>query len=341
MELWSGSSDDGDQQPTSSMIEFLDLKRISKHLAEESTSDISVLSLNSFCVPPTPGMELIDVSSVSLSEESIIKRCPILDIHGADAAINLTSLNQVDAATKQNPRVAIALPDGTIGFFSSSPNTVDAVGIAEESHQFLLSYPAIGSGLLQLSNDDFECSGTECYVAYCLRGGTCYLIPTNHEKSSKSITIINFPQDIASDLSDVYIQSFTAGNLCMNGQLLPVLLFAWPNGVVDIYSCELLHPKPNLEKTAKDLANPLMNYSRRDRNALQDMIDNGTVELLLKISKEVRHDTKQQPLQTEEWKELLKDSKYLGDNITLEQLCSKENRNLCKCLLAMAIEKNH
>ena len=335
--------DKGKQQPTSSMLKILDLKRIMNETSNMTDLSRVDIPLQKYTLPQTQGMELIDAATIPLSEDCRLpNRVPILESHGADAACILNSARSGDGEN-QKSCVGMTFPDGITSLLSSSQDKFDTVGIAEENHQVLLSYPAIGNGQLDIIDKDGQISN---FLATCLRGGTCYLIPTS-DRSDKnnSIATIPFPHEIESDLSDIYVQAFTAGNLMFDGSRLPILIYAWSGGVIDVYACGLIHSKPiskSDESVIVDVThdNPV---SRVERRTLQDLIDNESLLLLSKLLDEVRGDSHHPLLQREEWQKFLKETKagkalpISVDNIAFDSICSSQHQNLRRILLSLAL----
>ena len=185
-----------------------------------------------------------------------------------------------------------------------------------------------------------------CYLAACLRGGTCYLFPVSANKSknnSNTITTIPFPHEMDSDVAVVYVQSFTAGNIILDGTNFPILVYAWPGGVVDVYACELILPKisdSDYSKIADDAHDVFI--SRAERRCLQEMVDGDCLSLLSTIFDEMKEGSQDSMLQTKEWQNVWKDindGKILptSSDITLDSLCSNEHYNLRNLLLTLAV----
>ncbi len=337
--------DKGTEQPTSTMLKILDLKQIKSEKQKQDTatataSGDSSLSLEHYSLAPSRGMELVDASTVSMSKDPCLpKRVPVMDGQRSNAACNF-SVGTTHFSS-------LAFSDGTIGLFSRNN---DSLGIAEANRQVLLSYPAIGGGHVLLDDDDNNNNnnnnknGKNSCLAVCLRGGTCYLIPVSTENSSNdddnsSIVAIPFPHDIEMDLSDVYVQAFTAGNLTMDGIDLPVLIYAWPGGVMDIYSCGLVADSKTKLPDKDEIF-----VSRAQKRCLRDLIDGQAISLVTQILEESTENTLL--FQTSEWKELVEAIKNdtislpeAGQEIPLESLLSKEYQSLRNVLLSLALVK--
>ena len=247
---------------TASMIEVLDLESIvSKQGAERkggsSNNGEEALCLYQYSQLPEPGMELIDIDTLPSSDFAgkLPKRVRVLPSHGNDISFPL-----------KDDLVGVALSDGTLAFLSSvscrdntgeesKPSSAVAGspsswGVAKDWYQLLLSYPAIGYGIVNYN-------GIECWVC-CLRGGTCYLVPipkegtgakTLHDEDSSEIFVFSYPLDIESDTPTSpppYVQGFAAGSLSVasaggNDDFVPVLVYALAGGVIDIYGCNLIY----------------------------------------------------------------------------------------------------
>ncbi|KAL3920100.1 MAG: hypothetical protein SGILL_003430, partial [Bacillariaceae sp.] len=264
MDTCSRSTETDEEQPTSSMVAVLDAKQIYEQKVD--TPRKNVISLERFVVPLSPGMELIDSYTMSSTDENLPKRSPILGMNGADAATLLPT-----SAAKHggnDPGLCITLPDGTVATLSCFRDAKMGtnLGINRDLHQVLLPYPAIGSGVLTMDGPvDLKKRNA---LACCLRGGTCYLVPTDKDACRGPITAIPYPHDISSDRNQIYVQSFAAGNLRIgNGDtLMPVLIYAWPGGMVDIFACRLENITSNSQNASSP--NPRKALGQRIREDL-------------------------------------------------------------------------
>lgn len=119
-------------------------------------------------------------------------------------------------------------------------------GVSRETDQHILSYPPVGIGSVIYEDHRF--------IAVCLRGTTTYLIATESPPDSDG-TVYSFrvPIDIFGKnhkFNQLYqIENFATGNLRTNNitttrpciqQSISLLLYAWPGGTIDVYSCGLL-----------------------------------------------------------------------------------------------------
>jgi hypothetical protein len=258
--------------------------------------------------------------------------------------------------------VGVALPDGTVAVFSSSPTMADAVGIVAEDDQALLSYPAVGCGEVSICGSDGR---QDTYLACCLRGGTCYLLPMggdgdNDKKRQEEddddeddgpsiISAFHFPHDVPSELPDTcYVQGLTAGNLFLgsNRKPQPVLVYAWSGGIVDVCACGLIPARKSCEGEKEMPQNDSEDHEapfvpRAERGALEVMSDNGSLSLLFQILAELRKDSKHPLLHEEEWRNVLQNpTPALAHNIgglDLGTLCSADElRHLRTLMLSLA-----
>jgi hypothetical protein len=145
-------------------------------------------------------------------------------------------------------------------------------GVVNPADQLLFQYPCVGLGhvstLHSRNNGDNK---TYPHVACCLRGATTYLIPLNSDEDAPEnppITVISYPNDIDADMGIQHLQGFTAGNLRWTDQsspreshTIPVLFYAWPGGIVDVYCCELLKPPKDTERYRPTLIELIQNDS--------------------------------------------------------------------------------
>jgi hypothetical protein len=205
MQMDPGSTEYDNKHLPCSIVEILDSKKNFEQRIEVPRRE--VISLQNFIIPTPPGMELSDTCTLPLSDDSPFKRSPLLGRNGADDAMVLST--QED----QNPIVGMTLSDGTVAIFSCIPvsDFGNVVGVHKDCHQIMLPFPAVGSGVVHLD----AVGRQECwsFLACCLRGGTCYLVPTDGNASTGSVTAIPYPHDVSSNHYQVFIQSFTAGNL--------------------------------------------------------------------------------------------------------------------------------
>lgn len=319
---------DEGQQHNFSTVKILDLKRIMNDARKIDYNPSDMLLLKRYSFSPIRRMESIDSKTLFQS-------------HGADAACVLN-----------NSCVVISFPNGCTSFITCKRSCIDATDmVLEENEQLLLSYPSIGNGQVDITDNDGTVSQ---YVATCLRGGTCYLIPTstNRSKRIQSLITIPFPHDIETDLSDIYIQAFTAGNITLNRRVLPILIYAWPRGIVDVYVCDLFHPKNSNGDDSSMVNNGSYNdgslVPREERKVLQELIDNGSLLILSNVLNELRADSRHPLLKKVEWQKLLREVSEMSqsslpikvDKIDFDSICSPKYESLRRVLLSLACENN-
>lgn len=174
--------------------------------------------------------------------------------------------------------------------------TSSAWSISSDCHALLLSYPTVGCGAVR-----FTCSGSDPnqYVAYCLRGGTVYLILTAHQQGNgvdeetnrniglPTVYVYPFPHELDLDLDARFLQGFTAGMLRVASRERrdevrePVLVCAWPGGYFDISSCSLTRPISESLADQQVAMTTNTNVESSDQTRLlQELLENGSVHLL-------------------------------------------------------------
>jgi hypothetical protein len=159
---------------------------------------------------------------------------------------------------------------------------------------YVLSYPTVGCGIVDDIRPGQQVGKEEQrrqYVASCLRGGTVYLLPatSTYQDTGKAnttrILVFPFPHELDLDLDARFLQGFTAGMLQGakrgDGKIVrePVLVYAWPGGYFDIFSCTLTEPNfditPQTTSTDADCAG-----LTDEMLLLQSLVDNGALRLL-------------------------------------------------------------
>ena len=281
----------GDRLATASKVEVLNLKELEEAYRSRTESQqhqlqdgVSIMSLYGFMSLPTPGMELVDVMS---NPEDSNRRSEhrhrrqqvhVLPSRGTDCAM----------AINGDTLCGVALSDGTVALLNSIEES--CWGIARDVHQLLMSYPVIGCGYI----------GDKYWVC-CLRGGTCYFIPTTYStrtdtsggacggsdddgtSQQQELSVISYPHDIDTDITSLYVQGFTAGTIMVKEsdgdseeEMLPVLVYAWAGGVIDLYACHLVYPKVVVDgETASE--------ATEESIVIQELIDNGVLEMVLNV----------------------------------------------------------
>jgi hypothetical protein len=172
------------------------------------------------------------------------------------------------ACNGTDPSFAAALSDGTIAIMSSSSlQGRMSWGISCSSNQLHSTYPVIGISTV-------ERDGTR-HVACCLRGGTVYVIPITGRDTDLSdcpISVFLPVEEESEESVDRYIQGFSAGNVAANvlsdsskaSLNVPIMVFSGAAGVLEVHACMLME-------------------GGVEERLLQDMLDNGSVQLLCEL----------------------------------------------------------
>jgi hypothetical protein len=343
------------RRSSASLLEVINIVSVEKawqvredkwQVREDNTSVVEV-SLEEHWVLPEAGMEIIDASSLPLADTvagaagGFTRRTAAqwLPSSGTDC-LCLLPKNADGSAS-----VAVGLSDGTMGILSAPTVSKDeslSWGVAKAADQVLFQYPAVGLGHVNTVHSSSRQSGdkkTHPHVACCLRGATTYLIPLNSDDDAPEnppVTVISYPNDIDADMGIQHLQGFTAGNLRLSDQssstaapleshTIPVLFYAWPGGVVDVYCCELLKPPTETE-----------HY----RPILIELIQNGSVQLLQSFLSTCQEDVwRDRP----EWSAARNEIVGTGEEgmdpsrtMTISKLCSSEFRSFRGLLLQVA-----
>jgi hypothetical protein len=246
----------------------------------------------------------------------------------------------------------VALSDGTVAVLSSSSAEGDdscccGWGVAQDSHQLLLSYPVIGCGIVEQDNG-------HDYLACCLRGGTCFLIPitasndsnddndSNDGETNNEILGISYPHDVDADITSAYVQGFTAGMLSVDddgaSSLLSVLVYAWPGGVVDIYACGLVYP--SIPQHVVEQQNDPIDHTA-ERQVLEELLMNSnesSLSMVLRLFEKMEEDPDHRLCQDEQWQEAKKEyykasASARSSPPTLEDLSSSKDFSSLRTLL--------
>ena len=298
---------------------------------------------------PSCGMELVDSSTVggttiegeSFAEhvnalEHFPKRLSMLPSQGTDSSISLSDGRQC----------GVSLSDGTVAILSSDTEfglSSSSWGIVKDAHQLILSYPAIGCGRIHQKQhytnadgqDEDETNNRKEYIACCLRGGTCFLIPVVDGDAHHDIAAIPYLHDVDADWTSVYIQGFTAGDLdvkTINGRRsLPVMVYALAGGTLDVYTCGLIHPlTPDVEKAVDDAEN---------RECLTDLLQGGALSMVSDLLERMNGD-ENDPLWADPlWKathKAFQSSKVLPAAMTIDQIQSPTFESFKNLLLTLA-----
>jgi len=273
---------------------------ISDQKATIFDDETTVLPLEPHTVLPAAGKELLDSSAClrsnnhrrSTSSTSV----PWIPSAGTNHVFQLDQNRNRNGSGTLDMRAscAVALADGTLGIIHAQTFEDGDVswGIERDEDQLFLSYPCVGMGQIQMREQKDGKDALQDYVVFCLRGATTYLLPLTSVPIEASVGItdaeldpsprpcptrvIFFPNDIDADPSAIHrVQGFTAGNLSWGQGLptegttpsfqIPVMVYAWPGGLIDIYSCQLqkLTPVPT--------------------SVLKSLVENGSAKILYDI----------------------------------------------------------
>lgn len=247
------------------------------------------IPLAPFSVLPDPAMDLVDPTHtfpVQHDPSMPRLRATVVPSRGTNSIVSL-GLN----------RAGVALSSGTVAIMTSG------WGIVNDSDQLLLPFPPVGTGRVELCGEEF--------IACCLRAGTCYLIPTNvhgrGHSAPRAIPAIAYPHDIDTDTANHYVQGFSAGEIQISchGEdhaAIPVLVFAWAGGVVDIYSCELLHPLKSCIPACEE-------------QILQELIDQRCLSQVLEVLGKMDQDPNHHLHQDETWTAIRKEMEQHDESL--------------------------
>jgi hypothetical protein len=286
---------------SASLLEVVDMTSAAKSWMQvrEDAVATTTLALEDHWILPEAGMELIDAGTLTeTAVNSYTKRAVPnwIPSNGTDCLYSLQQQQQTSnssSSSESAASVAFGLSDGTTGILSATTDPLNGTlswGIAKAVDQVLFQYPCIGLGHVHTTADPSSNGNdkrTQSHVAYCLRGGTTYLVPITPvvaEDAPKEdallaadppVTVLSYPHDMDSDTDTQYLHGFAAGNIRVLGEedrSIPLLFYAWPDSVVDVYSSELL--------IAHQQRQPLKETNYRLRPILLELMGNGSVQLL-------------------------------------------------------------
>ncbi|CAJ1954659.1 unnamed protein product [Cylindrotheca closterium] len=350
-----------EMQGTASMVDVLEIDFKLLHIKFISNNRRS-LRLFPYLEMPTGGMEFVDSSTVggttilsgmdisgsgqdgesgtaNNAMEYFPKRLSMLPSQGTDSSISLSFGKQC----------GVSLSDGTVAILSSNTEigrSTSSWGITKDVHQLLLSYPAIGCGSIHMQHHGGDYVQTEHetskkeYIACCLRGGTCFLIPIVDEEVQQDIVAIPYLHDIDADWTTVYLQGFTAGDLrvttnssdTIRHQSVPIVVYALAGGTLDVYACSLMHrPMPDIEKAAAD---------EEKHECLSSLVQQGdTLSIVSKLLEQMNKDENDPLWEEPLWKETheaFQSSEILPTAITMDQIQSPIFASFKRLLLSLA-----
>uniref|UniRef100_A0A7R9ZL17 Uncharacterized protein n=1 Tax=Craspedostauros australis TaxID=1486917 RepID=A0A7R9ZL17_9STRA len=177
----------------------------------------------------------------------------------------------------------------------------------------MLMYPSIGCGIAAVR-------GKTKHMICCTRSGTVFIIPAHkaHQPISEStILTTSYPEDTDFDSPATYVQSFQAGNLLLKHGServkLPVLIFGWTNGIMDVYACRLL-PSSLIEDSTTVAATQMKPTVPVEQQVLiEDCWENGSIELLFQLLEHLQDDPNNPLLRDPMWKAALAEFVELSD----------------------------
>lgn len=347
---------------TAAMVEVIDVASIAKAwklLAPQEndrSNDIAV-PIEEHCILPEAGREIVDVSTILEASSSGKKRlAPVIQPQWipSDGTNSVCPVGR-DAsmcARTDDATVVAGLADGMVTVLSaklwpsSSGNGKLFWGVSSDMDQICLSYPCIGMGCVNMKGRTGDHAIP--HIACCLRGTTTYLIPLdsgaaaseNRPKSQESRMLAFFVPSDAQDGTGMtvnrYLQSFAAFDLATTSCLgtgegfrksfVPIVVYVWPGGIIDLYSCGLL---PQLTSaTDEQLPNAV--------SLLDELVTNGSVKLLRQLL--MQSENKLDGQEDEVWKNARAEVLIHGDTvpITRHDVDSKQFLSFRSVLLQLS-----
>jgi len=217
---------------TVSMVEVIDVASLeARWEALETRTERSTLHMEPSLVLPSQGREI--VNTLNYSKETNCIDSP-QRVHW-----NVFPRSDGLVASADGSVVTATVADGSVLVVkATNENGQFGWGIQRAQDQMLLSHPTVGVGVVHRE----ESGETTTYSACCLLGGTVYLVPTSG--ANGRISVLSYGHDIDQDSGYDRLHSFASGNLVgvqeYSGSSIPVVIFAWQMGIMDVYSCELL-----------------------------------------------------------------------------------------------------
>lgn len=235
---------------TAAMVKVINISLVQKAWQEmlQSDENATEVGLDDFSLLALPGMEIINPTTGPSESQGTVdfRHRPWAPNSGTD------SLVRIERSLPDGSMLACAviLAEGSVLLITTS--VVDGEpewGIRGTCNQLLLSFPAIGVGCsLQTVNED-----TVPNIGCCLRGGTSYLIPCDSGENTErvdSITVITYPHDIDTDNPPHRVDFFSSGCIHYPAEdrkftktTIPILIYCWPGGIIDVYAGELLQER--------------------------------------------------------------------------------------------------
>ena len=282
---------DGHPRPTTSaMVEVIDVTLVmnawnepqavtSAPMKEDHTS--RSLALEDFIVLPEAGREIMNILPSNRQHTYPKPFNHWIQSRGTNCLLSTTISNDTNI-------VAVGHADGMMTLLDTSPTTEGQTpvwGVSTSHSRYCSVYPCIGVGRIDLSDtngNDTLTNTQQPYLVSCLRGAATYLIPlqsSHHHQDDVPVLALTVPHDMDEDVSIRYTQGFTAGNIPVKNRCheksshggddsLPLLVYVWPGGVMDVYRCGLLpHIFPSTEdELLKEL------FTNGSVDALRDLI---------------------------------------------------------------------
>jgi hypothetical protein len=314
---------------TTSMVDVLNLNFQNIQQVFNASPNKKSVPLYQYLQMPTSGMEFVDSSTLTVTTESNLpKRVQFLPSRGTDASISLEG----------GKKCGVTLSDGTLAILSS--NTEAGIspswGISKDLHQLLLSYPAIGCGSIRNSEDGEE------YFVCCLRAGTCFLIRNLEDKEDENeIVVIPYLHDVDGDLTNIYIQAFTAGEVLVanadekgsnsvpSSSTLPIFVYALAGGIIDVYASNLIYP--TIPKTQEK--------SLQETLLTKELLEDAEIlSSVARIMKQMDNEEENELWQNPQWRNVHKEFNTLSPSteaLTLDQLNSPAFSSFKRALFSL------
>jgi hypothetical protein len=267
---------------SASMLEVVDVTSIADswiQLLESNSNAINdedlAVPLEDHCVLPEVGREIMESSTVEDGDKS--RHHPTTNWIPSRSTNRLCSIPLSNSLAN---RIAVGLADGMVAVLDSREcdDGQTQWGASPHIDQFCLSFPCIGMNCLKIAESR---RNPALYVACCLRGSSTYLIPLNTSQSSNDSTAtvlaVSVPHGFDEDASIRYVQDFTAFNLVLSHvgeerlsdpkDSIPLLVYVWPGGVIDVYSYGLLS----------------CTHSLPDEKLIQELVSDGSIATLRNV----------------------------------------------------------
>jgi hypothetical protein len=292
------------------------------------------LSLEDFIVLPDAGREIKNILPRNRQQQHQQQNsCPIpwnhwVQSRGTNCLLSTTIPKSFPSIDDTNI-IAVGHADGMITILDAvlptGPDDATSSpvwGVSSSHRRYCSLYPCIGINRIDLSHTnhhDNDTRASQPYLVGCLRGSATYLIPLQPSlgpTDDPAVFALTVPHDTVDDVTIRYTQGFTAGNIPWHHQRydeskessndddddsIPVLVYVWPGGVMDVYRCGLL---------------PHLPPSTDEQLLLQELIANGSVnawrDLILSTDGNESDDTTTNP----NWTNARLEIRQHGDEFT-------------------------